>query len=143
MTRTLLSTTLIAALGLAGCASGKGVRIAGDRLLLDEHVRFETDQARIRGESHDILDSVVYVLDHAPGLKGVRVHGHTDSTGERDYNQDLSERRAQAVAGYLRKRGVEIRITAKGFGQTRPLCKEETARCHRRNRRVEFYLVRK
>ncbi|HUT77289.1 MAG TPA: OmpA family protein, partial [Polyangia bacterium] len=67
---------------------------------------------------------------------------HTDDRGKRDYNVDLSERRAQSVRRYLIDVGVEAgRLEAKGFGPEKPLAPNITAGGRARNRRVEFHIT--
>jgi OOP family OmpA-OmpF porin len=73
-----------------------------------------------------------------PRLKLV-VEGHTDSTGPRAFNMDLSKRRAQAVVDYLVGKGVSpVRLTAKGFGPDRPIADNGTRLGRAKNRRVQF-----
>ncbi|MCB1832791.1 MAG: OmpA family protein, partial [Geminicoccaceae bacterium] len=68
------------------------------------------------------------------------VQGHTDSTGATDYNQGLSERRAQSVLDYLTGKGVEAeRLTAVGFGENRPIASNDTEEGRAQNRRVEIH----
>ena len=69
------------------------------------------------------------------------VDGHTDDQGADAYNQRLSERRAEAVAVYLSARGVErARITARGFGESRPVGLNDSEIGRRKNRRVEIVI---
>ncbi len=75
-----------------------------------------------------------------PGLH-LDVEGHTDSVGSDEYNQTLSERRAQAVRDYLVQQGIsEGSIVARGFGKTRPVASNDTAEGRQQNRRVELVL---
>jgi outer membrane protein OmpA-like peptidoglycan-associated protein len=73
-----------------------------------------------------------------PGLK-LEVEGHTDSVGGDDYNQKLSEQRANSVREYLISQGVRTdMITSHGFGKTKPVTSNDTAAGRQRNRRVEI-----
>jgi outer membrane protein OmpA-like peptidoglycan-associated protein len=73
-----------------------------------------------------------------PELK-VQVEGHTDSVGSDDFNQTLSEKRAEAVRDFLVSNDVaRDSITAKGFGKSRPVVSNDTAEGRQRNRRVEL-----
>ncbi|WP_306582503.1 OmpA family protein, partial [Dokdonella sp.] len=74
-----------------------------------------------------------------PQIK-VELDGHTDSIGTEEYNQGLSERRAQIVADYLTSHGIGAdRITAvKGFGETQPIDTNATKEGRARNRRTEL-----
>jgi outer membrane protein OmpA-like peptidoglycan-associated protein len=77
------------------------------------------------------------VLAH-PGLN-LQIEGHTDSVGSDDFNQSLSERRADSVRDFLAQQGVApTSITARGFGKTQPVAANDTAEGRQRNRRVEI-----
>jgi outer membrane protein OmpA-like peptidoglycan-associated protein len=72
----------------------------------------------------------------------VRVEGHTDEVGTRDYNVKLSEERAASVRTYLVEHGVDAsRLEAAGFGFDKPLSPGKSAKDHELNRRVEFVIV--
>jgi outer membrane protein OmpA-like peptidoglycan-associated protein len=87
-----------------------------------------------------VLKSVVLVVQEFDKTLIV-VDGHTDSTGSDVYNQQLSERRANSVAGFLRSSGVDSRrILAGGFGETQPIATNETPQGRAQNRRVEITL---
>ncbi len=65
------------------------------------------------------------------------VEGHTDATGDDDYNQELSQRRALAVVDYLTKAGIdESRLRGEGFGESKPVADNETEAGRKQNRRV-------
>jgi outer membrane protein OmpA-like peptidoglycan-associated protein len=72
----------------------------------------------------------------------VEVAGHTDSTGAADYNQKLSERRANSVASYLEGQGLRTdRVITVGAGETHPVANNDTAEGKQANRRVELTLT--
>jgi outer membrane protein OmpA-like peptidoglycan-associated protein len=72
----------------------------------------------------------------------ITVEGHTDSQGVASYNQDLSQRRAQSVRDYLVSRGIATdRITAQGFGLTRPIADNGSPEGRANNRRVEIIVL--
>jgi len=102
-------------------------------------VNFESGSAELLDESHATLDKVAAIAIKYPNLK-LRVEGHTDSTGSADYNQTLSQKRADAVRDYLvNEAGLPAnQVTAVGFGQTRPIESNDTAEGRTKNRRVEF-----
>jgi OOP family OmpA-OmpF porin len=101
-------------------------------------IRFETASATLDAESHPTLDRIAAAAKEC-GKVGIRVEGHTDDTGTARSNQSLSQQRAQAVAGYLAKAGVEAkRLQATGFGETKPLVANDTAENRAKNRRIEF-----
>jgi outer membrane protein OmpA-like peptidoglycan-associated protein len=111
-----------------------------DRLTV--HVNFDTDKAEIRKSEMDDLKKAVAFVQKYPGAT-ISVEGHTDSTGSNEYNQALSERRAEAVKKYLVEHGgvAADKITAKGFGETRPIASNDTAKGRAENRRVEIVIV--
>jgi outer membrane protein OmpA-like peptidoglycan-associated protein len=126
---------------LAG--SGANVNRVGDTLMvtLPGGVTFDTDSANIRPEFRRPLSQVAYTLNDYPESY-VDVVGHTDSTGADAYNQSLSERRAQSVAGALIADGVNrARIAAYGMGERQPVASNDTASGRQANRRVEIIIV--
>lgn len=107
------------------------VTISGD-------VAFDTNQATLRPEFRSELDSIADQLLSSGGTS-FEVVGHTDVRGSASYNQDLSERRARAVANYLVTRGVSREyLSVRGEGETNPLDRGTSLEAHKRNRRVEI-----
>jgi outer membrane protein OmpA-like peptidoglycan-associated protein len=101
-------------------------------------VLFDTAQYSLRPGAREKLAKVSGILLAHPELK-VQVEGHTDSVGPDEYNQTLSENRANAVRTFLTSQGVDPNtITAKGFGKTRPVTTNDTAAGRQQNRRVEL-----
>ena len=88
-----------------------------------------------------MLDEAARLLGEHPSSK-VEVTGHSDDTGARDYNAQLSLRRAEAVKAYLMSRGVDgERITTRGAGLDEPLVNEKTSSARQKNRRIEFRVL--
>ena len=103
-------------------------------------IQFETGKATIKKTSHPLLNQIANVFIENPTYK-VEVQGHTDNVGKPEYNQDLSERRAQAVRKYLVDAGVPAeQMTAHGYGDTMPIEDNKTAKGRALNRRVEFVI---
>ena len=101
-------------------------------------ITFETNKDKIRKGSKKILDEAVEVLKKYPDLR-VRIAGHTDSTGNREYNVDLSERRAKAVRQYLVDAGIdESRLETRGAGPDEPIASNATKQGRAENRRIDF-----
>jgi len=101
-------------------------------------IRFETGKAAILPDSESVLGEIVKLLQQNPDLK-LRVEGHTDNQGNAAANQSISEKRAQAVVAWLTDHGVEAgRLTAKGWGQTKPVEDNSTEDGRAKNRRVEL-----
>ncbi|AOA59734.1 OmpA family protein [Acinetobacter larvae] len=102
-------------------------------------VNFETDKADIMPDSQAQIEQVIQLLEDNPELK-LKIHGHTDHSGDQQHNQVLSEKRAQAIVQALTT-GHNInpnRLLAKGFGDTQPLADNTTADGKFLNRRVEL-----
>jgi outer membrane protein OmpA-like peptidoglycan-associated protein len=100
---------------------------------------FDFDKAVIKSEFYPVLDQTKKIFDEYPTMKVV-IEGHADSTGPEAYNQRLSERRANAVMGYLvNSVGIsQDRLTAVGYGESRPAFPNDTPENQAKNRRVEF-----
>jgi len=122
---------------------GTTVERVGKNMLLihfDSDILFETDSASLVGASTSTLDQVALVLNDYPKT-AVVVQGHTDSTGSEEHNQNLSERRAQSVQGYLLGRGVAAaRMVSMGYGEGQPRDTNDTAEGRKKNRRVNILL---
>jgi outer membrane protein OmpA-like peptidoglycan-associated protein len=101
-------------------------------------ILFDTDSARLRGESLPTLDEVVRLLGTEPTWK-LTIEGHTDSTGTLAHNQTLSEQRAASVKAYLVSKGIAAeRLSSVGFGQSKPVADNATELGRAQNRRVEL-----
>ena len=101
-------------------------------------VNFDFDKSNIRGDAAPVLDEAVSTLKEYSSIN-IAVEGHTDGRGSEEYNQGLSERRANAVRDYLASHGVaRSRMTAAGFGKTRPVASNDTDEGRAQNRRVEL-----
>lgn len=101
-------------------------------------IQFETGKSTIKPVSYPILNNVAKVMEENPDFL-LHIAGHTDSQGDDDFNQRLSEERAAAVKAYLVGKGVaEERMTSEGFGESKPVADNKTAAGRRVNRRVEF-----
>lgn len=125
--------------------AGTGVDVIreGDNLMLrmPSGVTFAYDRADVQPQFQPVLNDVAKVLKDYPSTY-IDVYGHTDSDGSDTYNQGLSERRAQSVAGYLSTQGVQsARVATRGFGETQPIASNATAEGKGQNRRVEIKIV--
>jgi OOP family OmpA-OmpF porin len=118
-------------IGPIGTATASGTYIM-------EGVQFETNKADLKTSSYPVLDNVAEIMNKNPDLK-VEIQGHTDGSGNREYNTGLSQRRADSVKAYLETKGVAAtRMTTKGFGPDSPIDTNATKEGRARNRRVEF-----
>jgi len=103
-----------------------------------KNLEFETGKSVIRTSSYESLDELVKLLQKKPAYK-LLIEGHTDNVGAAAYNMKLSKNRAESVKKYITDKGVDgVRITAIGFGLTKPVVSNKTAEGRQRNRRVEF-----
>ena len=123
--------------------TGVSVERDGDNinLVMPGNITFVTAGHDLSADFHAVLDSVILVLQEFDKTIIV-VSGHTDSKGSVDYNQALSERRADSVAEYLLDQGVVVaRLETIGFGESNPLADNATAEGRSLNRRVELSLL--
>jgi outer membrane protein OmpA-like peptidoglycan-associated protein len=101
-------------------------------------VLFDSGQFTLRPLAREKLAKISGIVLAYPTLM-LAVEGNTDSVGTEEFNQTLSERRAESVRGYLTKQGVpESSTTAAGFGKTRPIASNDTSDGRQQNRRVEL-----
>ena len=101
-------------------------------------IKFDFDKADVKKQYHDELAKFAIVLKEHPDLKLI-IEGHTDNIGGKTYNEKLSQRRAEAVKDYLVKNfSIDAsRLTAKGYGMTKPISDNKTKEGRQKNRRVE------
>jgi outer membrane protein OmpA-like peptidoglycan-associated protein len=126
-----------------GCAdvSNSRVRLTRTQIELIEPLRFEGSSATLTADSLAVLSDAVKVLQDVPALK-IEIGGHTDSQGEEAELLSLSTLRAQTVLAYLVDRGIaRDRLTAVGYGATRPVDTNRTERGREANRRIELLIA--
>jgi len=119
--------------------------IVDDKVVLDP-ILFDYDKHNIKSQAAFELDKLVALMKKYPEMI-IKVESHTDSRGKVEYNQSLSERRAQSTVQYVISKGIDgSRISGEGFGQTKPVnncgneCSDEQ---HQKNRRSEFIIVKR
>ena len=111
------------------------------RVVMPDGILFATDSATVQTSIRNDLYAVADNLNRYPNTR-VEVIGHTDNTGASSYNQDLSERRADAVAAILRGAGVSGgRIVSYGRGESVPVASNLTPEGKAQNRRVEILII--
>lgn len=116
-----------------------GCPLPGENLLSLTGVNFEFDKATLTPEAQEILEEAVTLLKDTDDIVEVRVEGHTDSIGTEAYNQDLSQRRAEAVVNYLTSRGIDGRnLLPVGLGESMPVASNDSSAGRALNRRVDF-----
>ncbi|WP_194437059.1 OmpA family protein [Vibrio fluminensis] len=108
-----------------------------DATLLDTET-FALNSSKLKPGSESKLDELVQLLNQYPQAQ-VEIVGYTDSSGAAEYNQKLSEKRAQSVAAMLADRGVDSsRMSVSGEGENNPIASNETSEGRSQNRRVEI-----
>jgi outer membrane protein OmpA-like peptidoglycan-associated protein len=101
-------------------------------------VLFDTGKATLKPGAYSTVERLAIVLKEDPSRK-VLIEGHTDNVGSDEYNQGLSERRAQSVQAALFERGVEAsQISTVGKGETTPVASNDNPAGRQQNRRVEL-----
>ena len=106
-------------------------------------ILFDTGKASIKFESAEILNQIINVLKKFPNSR-FRIEGHTDSTGNKQKNIELSQNRADAVKIYLIQGGIASdRLESKGYGPEKPIASNKNKKGRALNRRVEINLIKK
>ena len=133
---------------VAGPASNKGCPEPNDddQKRLNQYAKtilFDTGKATIKFESAEILNQIINVLKKFPNSR-FRIEGHTDSTGNKQKNIELSQNRADAVKIYLIQGGIASdRLESKGYGPEKPIASNKNKKGRALNRRVEINLIKK
>jgi outer membrane protein OmpA-like peptidoglycan-associated protein len=106
------------------------------------NVFFDFDKSVLKPESFPELDRIVTLMKEKSGMQ-IEITGHTDNVGAEKYNEGLSERRARAVVKYLVGKEIAAdRISTQYFGEAKPVDTNDTKDGRRRNRRVEFKILK-
>ena len=108
-------------------------------ITLDSGILFDVDKYDVRPEAERALASLATVLKEAD-VKAFEIDGHTDSDASDEYNQALSEKRANAVKDFLASQGLTSEITIIGYGESRPVASNDTPEGKQKNRRVEIVI---
>ena len=141
----------IAIVGATGLVGQEMKKVLGDAevrregegivILFKEKVLFGYDHSDLTTSAETNLNKLVNVLQKYPDTD-IQVIGHTDSKGTDEYNQSLSERRANSVSAYLRNQGVNsARLSTKGMGESDPVASNDADEGRSLNRRVEFVIT--
>jgi OmpA-OmpF porin, OOP family len=108
-----------------------------------KNIYFDFNKTTLKSESFIELDKVVSFLDENPTIE-IEIAGHTDNKGTDEYNQTLSQGRSQAVVDYLVTQSINrSRLTAHGYGESKPIDTNDTVEGQANNRRVEFTVLKK
>lgn len=112
------------------------LKASGKKGFVMTSLEFDFNSDKIRPSSFYDLDRLAAQLQDP--AQTVYIEGHTDDTGDDNFNMNLSRRRAEAVKSYLLSKGCKAKLIAKGFGKTRPIAPNTTDEGRQKNRRVEF-----
>jgi outer membrane protein OmpA-like peptidoglycan-associated protein len=117
------------------------VELTQEEVRIRSSIFFKSNSAELSEKSNALLTEIADVLLRNPQVTSVEVQGHTDNNGNPALNLQLSQDRAEAVRTWLVGAGIDAgRLTAKGYGDTRPLLPNITERARARNRRVQFII---
>ncbi|GIX40928.1 MAG: membrane protein [Leptospiraceae bacterium] len=106
-----------------------------------KNILFDFDSYTLKEESKRTLDAIYEILKEYPDRE-IQISGHTDNIGTEEYNLELSEKRARAVADYLLEKGLnEDQISYKGYGSSKPIVPNDTPENRAKNRRVEILIL--
>lgn len=115
------------------------VNVTDTKIEIKEQIQFDKGAAVIKQESFTLMDEIAKAMKDNDKIKKVLVEGHTSADGDAAVNMKLSDERAKAVMKGLVERGVDTkRLSAKGFGITKPIGDNSDAGGRVKNRRVEF-----
>ncbi|MEM9819797.1 MAG: OmpA family protein [Bacteroidota bacterium] len=119
------------------------IKIEEGKVVQLKNIFFDSDKSELLPRSYVELNKLLQLLQENPTMI-IEISGHTDSTGDFDYNLFLSRRRAKAVVDFLIQRGISpSRSLYKGYGSTKAISSNDTERGRQLNRRVEFLIVHK
>ena len=126
-------------------AKGGGMNMVGkkftDAKIVTHGIRFDVNSANIKPESMGVINIILQIMKDNPELK-FEIGGHTDTDGSTDLNLKLSQQRAEAVRTQLVSMGIsEGRLTAKGYGKSKPIADNSSTEGKANNRRVEFVKI--
>jgi OOP family OmpA-OmpF porin len=118
------------------------VNVTETKIEIKEQIQFDKSAAVIKPESFALMDEIAKVLKDHEKIKKVEVEGHTSAEGDAAANMKLSDDRAKAVMKGLIERGIDAkRLSAKGFGITKPIGDNNDPAGRVKNRRVEFTIL--
>jgi outer membrane protein OmpA-like peptidoglycan-associated protein len=133
--------------GAESAASPKNVLVTEEqgriRIVLEAEILFDLDKDNLKPSAEVALARIkASIIDKYPGARLI-IEGHTDDRGTQEYNRTLSARRAQTVAAWLSRHGIEgSRLQTVGYGKTKPMVPNTSEENRARNRRVEIVVVK-
>ena len=109
-----------------------------EKVVLSGRALFPYDSSQLTGQGNSEMNTLIEKLRTYSDIELIDVVGHADSRGAAEYNQGLSERRAETVKSTLEEALPNVPVTASGLGETAPVASNDTAEGRRLNRRVEI-----
>lgn len=120
----------------------KFARIVPNVIISFSDIFLEFNSAKINKASYPELNRIVKYMEENPGMR-LEIAGHACDLGDEDYNLRLSKRRAEAVQKYLNEKGIQVnRMQINYFGEARPAAPNTNEENRKKNRRVEFKIVK-
>lgn len=108
-----------------------------------DRLSFKTNSAELQDKSREQLDNIAEIMTSYPNVK-LKLGGYTDNTGTDDFNNKLSQERADAVRQELTERGIAgTRLEAKGYGSLYPVAPNDTEENRAKNRRIDIQVTQK
>jgi outer membrane protein OmpA-like peptidoglycan-associated protein len=121
----------------------KQVKLRDNHIEIGEKIQFALAESKILPVSFGLLDEVAKVIQENPHVQKISIEGHASDEGDDTYNMNLSKARAEAVRAYLVSKGVAAdRLSAAGFGESKPLAANDSPENREKNRRVEFNITK-
>lgn len=118
------------------------VVLKDNKIEIGEKIQFELNKSVILPQSFGLMDEIADTIKKNPQVKKLAIEGHASAEGDAKKNLKLSDDRAKSVMKYLVDKGVEAgRLTAKGYGSTKPIADNATEEGREKNRRVEFVVT--
>jgi outer membrane protein OmpA-like peptidoglycan-associated protein len=130
------------AVAAAPAEAASRVKVGNGKLELTEKIQFADGKATILEASSGLMNEIASALKANPQIKKVMIEGHASSEGNAGVNLKLSGERASSVMAWLVAHDIaKARLSAKGFGSTRPIADNKTEEGREKNRRVDFVIV--
>jgi outer membrane protein OmpA-like peptidoglycan-associated protein len=118
------------------------VEIRNNKIEFKEKIQFENNKSVILPQSFSLLDDITKIIKDGEHIKKISIEGHASAEGDAKRNLTLSDERAKAVMKYIVDKGIDAkRLSAKGFGITKPIADNATEEGREKNRRVEFNII--
>ena len=119
------------------------IKIEKGKVIQLKNIYFQSDNFELQPRSFVELQKLLFIMRENPSMT-IEIRGHTDNEGSQEYNEKLSQDRAQSVANFLTYNGIDKkRVRVKGYGETQPLTENNNDEGKQINRRVEFAILSK